>query len=172
MTTQTKAVKKVTPRKTVAKKDNTIVSHLTKAVSKVKPPVKVQERKLYAPIFTTPTGSKLFNYTEAVLSLLGMNGIKRDKARLQDFKAFQGMAKALSYHGKLGRLENKGGYVRLTTDGLSFFAKRITDGKVLKDTVTNVIGALKDGKALVKHLNGDDNPLIKGMHFKAVNIAK
>jgi len=128
----------------------TLASDIVKASSKV-PTVKKEAVKpshtVYAPILSTPAGHALFSYTDAIMSVLGMNSIKRNSVPEKAFKAFQGMTKALSYHGKLGRIEKTGnGLVRLTTQGLTFFTQRKEKHNLDQKVIDKMISAMKSGK--------------------------
>lgn len=120
---------------------------------------------VHAPIISTPTGNLLLSYTDAIMTALNMNSVKREAVPESTFTAFQGMSKAMSYHGKAGRIEKTGsGMVRLTATGLSFFTARKAKKNLSQSIIDKMIKAIKTGKKSVAK-----DAVFKGANFKKVS---
>jgi len=147
----------------------TLASDIVKASSNVpapKPEPKKADKVCYKPLWTTPSKKlELFSYTESILQFFGMRDIKRQAVSAKAFKAFGGMARALSYHGKIhGRFEEKNGLVRLTSDGLTFFTKRVDQGNTYKqDVIATMAKAYKAGKP-----SQAKDSIFKGIKFSKI----
>lgn len=100
------------------------------------------------------SGSGLWSYTIAVLTVLGGFSAKRGLMRISDFKSFYNSPTAFTYHvnttGYFAKEEGRAGYFRLSVAGFEYFAGRMngkTSNQAVLDTdVITIVAALLTGK--------------------------
>jgi len=139
---------------------------ITKKTGKALP--KVAIKKVFKPLVTLKAGSMTATLNEAIMLVLGMNSIKRKPVPKRDYLGFYSSNTAVSYHTKQGNMEDAGnGLIRLTTQGLSFFAKRLAEGKVIKADAGKVATMLRQGKVKEDFLG-----FTKAIKFAPFEVAK
>lgn len=186
VTTTKKATTKPAVKKTVTKKATKPAISLAdqavdmietgKVQSKVKLPAKSKAKatpkqatkKVFKPLATLKAGRMTATLNEAILNVLGMNTIKRKAVPKNDYLGFYSSKTAVAYHTKQGNMQDAGnGLIRLTTQGLAFFALRLKEGKIDKAEAAKVATMLRQGK-VKENLLG----FTKAIKFVPFEVAK